>query len=57
MNKKEETVVIVALCVAASSMLILIALLTSILFKDECAKDTELSKWTICIRKIEKEGE
>ena len=57
MNKTEETVVIVALCVAASSMLVLIALLTSILLKDECAKDTELSKWTICIRKIEKEGE
>lgn len=57
MNKKEETVAIVSLCVASSSMLILIALLTSILFKDECAKDTELSKWTICIRKIEKEGE
>lgn len=57
MNKKEETVVIVALCVTAASMLILIALLTSILMKDECAKDTELSKWTICIRKIEKEGE
>ncbi len=57
MNKKEETVAIVALCVASSSMLILIALLISILLKDECTKDTELSKWTICVRKIEKEGE
>lgn len=57
MNKKEETITIVALCVAASSLLILFALLTSILLKDECVKDTELSKWTICIRKIEKEGE
>lgn len=57
MNKKEEAIAIVSLCVAASSLLILFALLTSILLKDECVKDTELSKWTICIRKIEKEGE
>lgn len=57
MNKKEETITIVALCVAASSILILLALLTSILLKDECAKDTKLSKWTICVRKIEQKGE
>lgn len=57
MKQKEESITIVTLCVIASLLLILIALLISILLKDECAKNTELSKFTICIKKIEKKGE
>lgn len=57
MKQKEESITIVTLCVIASLLLIFIALLISILLKDECAKNTELSKFTICIKKIEKKGE